>query len=52
MVQLRGENAVIDAGGQIDVVLNRVSVVFVFLRLIFVFVHVDCVKRWRERGRG
>lgn len=27
VVQLRGENAVIDAGGQIDVILNRVSFV-------------------------
>jgi replication factor A3 len=27
VVQLRGENAVIDAGGQIDVILNRVSLV-------------------------
>lgn len=25
VVQLRGENAIIDAGGQIDVILNRVS---------------------------
>jgi hypothetical protein len=25
VVQLRGENAVVDAGGQIDVILNRVS---------------------------
>jgi replication factor A3 len=24
VVQLRGENAIIDAGGQIDVILNRV----------------------------
>jgi replication factor A3 len=26
VVQLRGENAVVDAGGQIDVILNRVSI--------------------------
>lgn len=25
VVQLRGETAIIDAGGQIDVILNRVS---------------------------
>lgn len=26
VVQLRGENAVVDAGGQIDVILNRVRI--------------------------
>lgn len=28
VVQLRGENAIIDAGGQIDIVLNRVRLSF------------------------
>lgn len=31
VVQLRGETAVIDAGGQIDVILNRVSRRAIFL---------------------
>jgi hypothetical protein len=28
VVQLRGETAIIDAGGQVDVILNRVSALF------------------------
>ncbi len=35
VVQLRGENAIIDAGGQIDVILNRVSSLFPSVLAVF-----------------
>ena len=66
VVQLRGDTAVIDAGGHVDVILNRVRVIFYLtilhamaptkpqheMRVLMQIVMIGLASRCRPRGRG